>query len=240
MRIIPRSEWQARPARGVAYLATPTPELWIHHSASEQHGASGVRAIQIYHMDSKMWSDIAYSFLVDDDGSIFEGRGFGVVGGHTKNHNSISHAICFLGNFEEREPTAAALASARWLYHEGVRLKKWGPLTGGHRDASGALTACPGKFLYSTLHSIDLPIPAPVPPGLPKELTMQPYSLWKVAGTAAVYAVAVDTQSKRHVKNPAVLSIDQFFLTAGKYVSAISEAPVGSPLAQWLVSIPTV
>lgn len=147
----------------------PTPELWIHHTADENHGPAGVRAIQRYHMDVKGWDDIAYSFLVDDDGSIYEGRGFGVAGGHTAGHNNHSHAICFMGNFQNRQPTAAAMEAARWLFHEGRRLGKWKVISGGHRDAEGASTACPGKYLYARLNDIAAPpSPGPTPKPAPQ------------------------------------------------------------------------
>ena len=147
MKIISRAEWGARPARRRVTLRVPTPELWLHHTASEQHGKGGVRAIQAYHMDVRGWQDIAYSFLVDDDGSIYEGRGAGVVGGHTAGHNSKSHAICLMGNMENRPPTQRAVDSVRWLRDYGD-WRGWWPahFTGGHRQASGASTACPGRY----------------------------------------------------------------------------------------------
>lgn len=102
-------------------------------------------------MDSRGWADIAYSFLIGDDGTIFEGRGFGVVGGHTAGDNSTSHALCLLGNFQGRRPTAAALDSLVWLAKHGRDRGFWIPTLGGHRDAPGASTACPGNHLYALL-----------------------------------------------------------------------------------------
>ena len=36
------------------------------------------------------WDDIGYNFLVGEDGYIYEGRGWGKVGAHTRHHNANS------------------------------------------------------------------------------------------------------------------------------------------------------
>jgi hypothetical protein len=105
-------------------------------------------------MDSRGWNDIAYSFLVDDDGTIYEGRGVGVAGGHTAGDNTRSHAACLMGNFEARQPTDAAVDSLVWLARRGLDDRWWVPTCGGHRDAPGAGTACPGRFLYARLPEV--------------------------------------------------------------------------------------
>jgi len=155
MDIITKKEWGARaPTRPLTKIATPTPRLWIHHTATEQHGAAGMRAIQRYHQDTKGWKDIAYSFVVDDDGSIFEGRGAGIQGGHTMGDDSRSHAICFMGDLQHRAPTAKAMIAAAELGRHGRDRRWWVPTCGGHRDNpydDGNTTACPGDFLYKRL-----------------------------------------------------------------------------------------
>ncbi len=90
----------------------------------------------------KGWSDIAYSWLVDDTGNIFEGRGWGVVGAHTKGHNDRSHAICYLGR--EQPPSPAALQAINMLVEEHHDL--YGPgAVRGHNEVGR--TACPGPHL---------------------------------------------------------------------------------------------
>jgi len=153
-QIITRDVWAARKPTSVKHVPVPVRETWLHHSASGQHGAQGVRDIQAYHMDRRGWSDIAYSFVVDDhpDGPvrIFEGRGWGVAGAHTAGHNTVSHGFCVAGNFEVRRPSTAALEAVAWLLRRQHRLG-FGPqaLSGGHRDV--AATACPGRFLYEQI-----------------------------------------------------------------------------------------
>ncbi len=156
--VVTKSAWGGVSAVSVTSMNTPT-MLYIHHTATEQHGAEGVRAIQRYHMNTKNMRDIAYSFLIDNDGTIFVGRGWDVT--HGANYgadNSHSHSFCFLGNMENRSPTALSLTSA-------VRLAAYGRFSGhlnatilGHRDeppdpGSGG-TDCPGQYLYSQLQDI--------------------------------------------------------------------------------------
>lgn len=162
--IVTRAEWGARSPDGVTRIATPTPRLWVHHTAGSERGAAGMRSIQAYHMDTKGWRDIAYSFVVDVDGTVYEGRGAGVAGGHTEGDNSSSHAICVMGNYENVHPTTAALASVVALARHGRDRRWWVPTLGGHRDAPGATTACPGRHLYARLPDIRSAVAVTEPP----------------------------------------------------------------------------
>ncbi len=160
--IVTRSEWGARPPKTTPRkIATPTPELWLHHSASQGEDERSVRAIQNYHMDVKKWNDIAYSFLVDNDApdvDVFEGRGPGISGGHTLGHNTISHAICVLGNFNDDVPTDQALETIAQLVAHGYE-EEWWPLgfTGGHRDTRGSNPGdCPGDNLYALIGYLNM------------------------------------------------------------------------------------
>jgi len=107
-------------------------------------------------MDSKGWSDIAYSYLMDPDGFVFEGRGAGVAGGHTAGQNTVSHAICIMGHYDI-QPVDPDLVNRLVEFIVYGFLHKWWPidLTGGHRDAPGASTSCPGKNLYALIPKIN-------------------------------------------------------------------------------------
>ncbi|HEY8543707.1 MAG TPA: N-acetylmuramoyl-L-alanine amidase [Acidimicrobiales bacterium] len=171
---VTRAGWGARaPTSGFQRMATPSPRLWVHHTGTEQHGAAALRAIQRYHQQTRGWKDIAYNFLVDDDGTIYEGRGAGIVGGATAGDNAGSHAICLLGNFEGRAPTAAALRTLIDLARHGRTVRWWVPTCGGHRDAPGASTACPGRHLYARLPEVRRQIDRPTPDELSEELIVQ-------------------------------------------------------------------
>lgn len=155
LQIVARSNWGARPPRSTFPIGVPSPELWLHHSAGNHFGAAGVRAIQNFHMDSRGWTDIAYSFIVDRATfEIYEGRGAGVRGGHTLGHNTISHGICVMGNFEVSQVAAGLVARLAELVRHGHG-RGWWPaqLTGGHRDVRA--TACPGQNLYARIEEIN-------------------------------------------------------------------------------------
>ena len=155
MDIISRADWGARPPKNPPRsIPTPTPELWLHHTASSDGEAARVRAIQRYHQDVKGWNDIAYSYLISGAGTVYEGRGEGVRGAHTAGHNGISHAICVLGNYNLTNPTPASILTATQLLKHGHG-ESWWPdqFTGGHRDVSS--TSCPGHNLYPLIPEIN-------------------------------------------------------------------------------------
>lgn len=163
-RIVPRSEWGARAPKSRHRIA-PTPRLWLHHFATDGwRGAAGMRECQRFHMDSRGWNDIAYSFCVDNQtGTIYEGRGALVAGGHTQNDNSKSHAICVMANCETTPMSAAARDSVAWLVRHGFEQGWWltPTLTGGHRDAQARGyspkngTLCAGKHAQSLIPEIN-------------------------------------------------------------------------------------
>ena len=55
------------------------------------------------------WTDIGYNFLIGGDGRVYEGRGWGVTGGHTYGYNSVSVAISYIGTFDNFLPSQAQL-----------------------------------------------------------------------------------------------------------------------------------
>jgi hypothetical protein len=163
VHIVTRAEWNARPPKSRFLIATKQPKLILHHAAGSILPNDGtvsatdlrrIKGIQDYHMDRKNWSDIAYSFVLDPDGYLFEGRGVGVANGATKGHGTTSYAVCVMGNYDLQEPSESLLTNlgltAAWGHTQGY----W-PLgyTGGHRDYGS--TSCPGSKLYKHLTKIN-------------------------------------------------------------------------------------
>ena len=147
MAIYSRSDWGARSPRQKVQMKR-SDGVYVHHSAGPQQQT--VKMIQDFHMDIRGWSDIAYNWLVNDRGDIFEGRGWGIVGGATKNENSSSHSICYIGNTQVDVPSQAAKASIKFMI--AIHNEKFG--TGfirGHQESSSASTACPGTHLQNWL-----------------------------------------------------------------------------------------
>lgn len=156
VHIVTRAEWGAEPPTKKPHaIATPTPRLWLHHTAGNERGKAGMRNIQRFHQETRGWSDIAYSLVVDpDDLTIYEARGIGIAGGHTKGDNTHSHAICVMGNFDNEHPSPGLLRLLADLIRHGRGQGWWGDLTGGHRNAPGASTSCPGRHLQAAIPEI--------------------------------------------------------------------------------------
>jgi len=97
------------------------------------------------------WSDIAYSFLVGEDGNVYEGRGWDRQGAHTKHYNKISLAASMIGDYMKRIPNVAALKAVKVLIKCGASKRKLSSTYSlfGHRDVGN--TTCPGDALYNNL-----------------------------------------------------------------------------------------
>ncbi|HEX5615083.1 MAG TPA: peptidoglycan recognition family protein [Acidimicrobiia bacterium] len=102
----------------------------VHHTATEARGRTAAEQVRAIYEEqlARGYGDVAYHWLIADDGTIFEGRwaqdyplgqlhdgedrhGNNVRGGATKHHNTETIAIALLGNFTTRVPSSAALAS---------------------------------------------------------------------------------------------------------------------------------
>ena len=99
------------------------------------------------------YNDIGYSFLVGQDGKIYEGRGFEREGAHTKGFNSVGYAASFIGNFMEHLPNDKSQESVKALIQCGVDK---GYISSnyslyGHRDVG--TTACPGTAFYHVVQT---------------------------------------------------------------------------------------
>ncbi len=146
-----RHEWGARAPRHRSKMGRHT-RTFQHYTVTAAGGANpslafgfaSMRSVQAFHMDGRGWSDFAYSLGVDNAGRIYEGRGPGVVGGHTKGYNSSSYAVVWIGGPDDT-PTAAARAAIRAAHEWLDDLYDTTTRTDGHRDV--AATGCPGDQL---------------------------------------------------------------------------------------------
>jgi hypothetical protein len=125
--------------------------LIIHHSATLLNSTPAT--IQAGHMNGEGYADIAYQFIIDKEGLIYEGRDIHVRGTHTGGHNTGTVGIVLIGNFETEEPTAEQLCSLKRL---AIQLKNQYDLThlAGHRDFQPNETVCPGEHLADKLEGI--------------------------------------------------------------------------------------
>jgi len=159
----PRSEWNAQPARSRQLLHDPL-ALTVHWEgvgvglSDPAEVPAVVLAIQRYHMAIRDLVDIAYNFLVDPWGEVWEGRGGGVKSGANGTNYANSHhlAVCVLhgpGDPPLRPVVFTAVACLRDLYCLPLR-----------RHSDEKPTACPGPELSAWVPLNAQPNPHSQPP----------------------------------------------------------------------------
>lgn len=198
--IITRDEWGANPAswdsNSSADIDDPSRLIWypvyykaarivVHHTASTPNStnpAASVRAIYLYHSYVREWRDIGYNYLIDQNGTIYEGK---LGGDETQGYhafgaaNRMSIGISLIGDFTSTTPTTKTRSSLVKLMAEkaafyGFTLKysdggvtKWKDSSYtvfGHRTSyqwssssnswSVNQTACPGNAFFPQLGSV--------------------------------------------------------------------------------------
>jgi hypothetical protein len=154
-----RQNWQARkPSTALSPIGIQS-TVFIHHSVTNPTGdpKADARQIQNFHMDSRKYSDIAYTLLVHPDGTVLEGRTVGgqaAQGAHTSGYNSKSIAICAIGNYEVSSVPNKLIAGINEALAYAID-RKWvteNPKIRPHSDVG--FTACCGKNLKKRLNEI--------------------------------------------------------------------------------------
>jgi peptidoglycan hydrolase-like protein with peptidoglycan-binding domain len=164
MKIYTRSEWSAAHPAGAGPAAKPATTLWLHHTAGKSGAVSAtveqdcalLRELEQIGQ-SRFGRGISYTFVITRSGRIFEGTGPGREGSHTRGLNRTGAAICLTGNYQTIEPNDKQLAALTWLVRHGAERGWWkdAQLAGGHQDAPGAATACPGRNLLSRVPEVN-------------------------------------------------------------------------------------
>ena len=148
MFFVDRIMWDAQPPRGGEFDAlTPwrVKGVVIHHSGVENgpKGTAAVHAFERHHL-SKGWDGIGYNWLVDETGTIFEGRGWEARGAATKGWNSKSISVCYTG-YGFKRPHGNALESIKALVGKAEEHFGRDMWVSTHRRKS--TTTCPGDWL---------------------------------------------------------------------------------------------
>lgn len=200
MRIVLRHEWGAS-SRSLPATAMrlPASQVFIHHSVTGVTGDPYLDMRTIEKIGLERFNQFSYSYVVHPkDGTVMEGCGL-KRGAHTARWNSTSFGICWVGNYDERNPTVQQLDATRWLISD---LTKRGHLLPG-ADILGHLdvfaTACPGQKLYDVLDVIRHPWEGTTVPDDPNvhqaqapivafEATPTGNGYWIVTADGAVFA----------------------------------------------------
>jgi hypothetical protein len=160
LSIASRASWGARYPDGDLTLTGLAVEVFVHHSVTAQLSADASIAAEAEQMralesvgQSRFGTGISYNVVIFPSGRAYQGVSWNRRGTHTGGRNSTSRSICFAGNYETNQPTAAQISTAAAIYREG-KGRWWtqaAPLY-GHRDVSQ--TACPGQYLYARVDDI--------------------------------------------------------------------------------------
>jgi hypothetical protein len=145
-RIVPAAAWRRLQWRTVPRIG-PTGEFYVHHGAAGAPTLATLRAYEAWHVRNNGWSALGYNFAITGDGTIYEGRGWLAQGAHTSGRNTVSHAVVLVGDFSSARVSDAAVEALAWLTVEGHRVGalRTPTITGGHREAPGQSTSCPGN-----------------------------------------------------------------------------------------------
>lgn len=174
--INPRETWASnRPPLG-PLGAEDVRFLIVHHSAS-RNGHTGadapgiIRSFYDYHTSpEKGWNDIAYNFLIDADGGIWEGRAGSldgaVAGDATGGNQGFSQLVCIIGDYNTARPSQASLSSLVWLLawladRHGVSTAPGAEVTftsrGSNRHAAGSSVTTPTITGHRTMSRTTCP-----------------------------------------------------------------------------------
>jgi hypothetical protein len=188
MQIVSRARWGALHERGFGPAPLPAAEVWLHHSVTNAPGVqlTGDDLFQAERAAMRILEDIgeqrfgrgiSYTFAVMPSGRVYEGHGVDRQGAHTKGRNSIARAIVLVGNYDTARVTNAQRHAIAELLRHGQRAGWWrhACLNGGHQQAPGAQTACPGRFARSAISDINRLAAAPAPPAEPEEENVKPF-----------------------------------------------------------------
>ncbi|XP_036272222.1 peptidoglycan recognition protein 1 [Pipistrellus kuhlii] len=155
--IVPRSEWGALPSTCARELEVPVPYVVVSHTAGSPCDTPALclqqaQNVQHYHVRTLGYCDVAYNFLIGEDGLVYEGRGWKVKGDHSgPTWNPMSIGITFMGNYMKRVPPPRAIRAAQSLLACGVAQGILSPNyeVRGHRQVQQ--TQSPGDQLYEII-----------------------------------------------------------------------------------------
>lgn len=130
-------------------------QIVVHHSASIGQSAEDYAR---YHVRSKGWPGIGYTFVLEVNGDIIQANPLTNVSYGVSGHNTRSINICLSGDFTKQAPSPAQLKSLKKLIvHLRKQLPQQLPVR-GHKDYGQ--TSCPGPTLYKELQAFNTNIAA--------------------------------------------------------------------------------
>ena len=267
--IIARRAWAAGQAQPVHSPEYGTVKLaFVHHTVNPNgYSAAAVPSMLLaifdYHVQVRGFWDIAYNFMIDAYGRIWEARAGGidmaVIGAHAGAYNAQSTGVAVLGDFMNVVPSPAAIAALQQLLAWKLSLHglpSQGRVTvvvdpasafytpfppGAHVSLprvaghrDGDSTDCPGNAFYDQLPSIRPRIGSLA--GTPAQLTA------RAPSTATAGTMATVTGKLRLLSGTPLAGAPielQRLGAVGPETAAVATATSG-PDGTWSASLPLV
>ena len=146
----------------------------IHYTGNPRVDARGlavpayIRGIQEHHLNHKSagWTAIAYNYLIDQEGRLWEGRGLDFRNAANNPTNRTTVSICLLNGVQDNDPTLEQIETVH-EFHRELQQRTGKPISiTGHQEHSA--TACPGERIQwhvanGTFHAKTAPEPARPP-----------------------------------------------------------------------------
>jgi hypothetical protein len=160
--VIPRSSWtHSSPNLSEIAVMNGVDKITIHHTAGAMltdawnPTAGELEHIREFHAGTRAadrnWADIAYHFVVDRAGRVWQARPLAYQGAHVRGHNEHNLGIVLLGNFEVQSPSAAQLWSLAGFISFLRPLYRI-PLSRLYTHGELGQTECPGKMLQAYMN----------------------------------------------------------------------------------------
>jgi N-acetylmuramoyl-L-alanine amidase len=149
-----KAAWGASPNLG-EFTPHTIERFTVHHTAaflkSPGYAPARARQHQKFHL-SKGWPDLAYHFLIDSLGNVYEGRPIDAVGDTATSYDPTGHfLIAAEGSFSEQGLPAIQLAGmAELLAWAAVTYNVDPSRMRGHKDWAPE-TSCPGNAVYAVI-----------------------------------------------------------------------------------------
>ena len=123
LQAICKTAWGGREAAG-GFTTHAVERMTVHHTAAlldtNRNAPARVRQHQRFHIDDRGWPDLAYHFIVDARGHVYEGRPVTAAGDTGTNYDPTGHfLVCAEGDFNRQGIPAAQVATV-------VDLLAWG------------------------------------------------------------------------------------------------------------------
>lgn len=154
--MIKYSKWSCIPYDDSKYSSNKPNYIVVHHTYQPRSNSTGktvVANIEKFHIIQKSFHSIGYHYIIDSNGTVYEGRKERHNGAHCVGLNQISLGICVIGNYDEgRDILTPKAETALFDLLTDIR-SRYRNITltdiKGHRDFSDK--SCPGDTLYQKL-----------------------------------------------------------------------------------------